>query len=319
MLVLKVLRGPGGLIRRTRLPDAPSSFADLVNHIQALFPDAAAPVRITWVDEEGDAIIIANNRDVVEAVTAGAAGHSLRLTLWENCAPDAPGAVGFPSAAPPPPPVPAESITVPSPVDASPAPSPPPPEPSVLESALPSPPVYVPEVPGLSGRLDTDCSVVFRLLGGQPCPRTWHFVNNGTEAWPAGTRLAHVGADLLNAPAPFVAACSAPVLPGAGVDIRVDFVAPLTPGRYSTFWRLVTDGGVRFGDRAWLSVSVLTEMGDEEVRVEDYVVVEAPPEPYAPQLGELSAMGFTDASRCLTALHACAGDLNAAVLRLLDV
>ena len=84
--------------------------------------------------------------------------------------------------------------------------------------------------------------------------KTWRLRNEGTAAWPEGCRLVHVGAYSLDAPVDGVAVPAAAV--GETVDIAVGMVAPTAPGRYVSYWRLITPDGVRFGHRVWADLAV---------------------------------------------------------------
>jgi len=77
--------------------------------------------------------------------------------------------------------------------------------------------------------------------------------NEGTSAWPENTRLAFVGGDKVSN---LEAVTVAPVQPGQEIDIAVDMVAPSTPGRYVSYWRLCQPDGSRFGQRVWVDVFV---------------------------------------------------------------
>jgi len=89
---------------------------------------------------------------------------------------------------------------------------------------------------------------------GQSLVKIWKMRNESTVAWPENTRLAFVGGDkLANVEAVAVPA----VEPGAEVDIAVDMIAPVKPGRYVGYWRLVAPDGSRFGQRVWVDVTVI--------------------------------------------------------------
>lgn len=42
------------------------------------------------------------------------------------------------------------------------------------------------------------------------------------------------------------------------LDVKVDFVAPESPGRYISYWRMATSDGAKFGQRVWVLIHVLT-------------------------------------------------------------
>jgi hypothetical protein len=46
-------------------------------------------------------------------------------------------------------------------------------------------------------------------------------------------------------------------------DVALSCVAPTAPGKYASYWRLVTPGGAQFGHRLWIDISV-TELESKE-------------------------------------------------------
>lgn len=93
---------------------------------------------------------------------------------------------------------------------------------------------------------------------GTPFTKIWRLRNNGTLKWPHQTQLVRVGGDDL----------------GAGdvvnleiqeegyevdeeLDAAVDFLAPIQPGRYVSYWRLVAPSGQKFGQRVWVLIQVV--------------------------------------------------------------
>mmetsp|Transcript_173426 Transcript_173426/g.421827 ORF Transcript_173426/g.421827 Transcript_173426/m.421827 type:complete len:269 (+) Transcript_173426:260-1066(+) len=89
---------------------------------------------------------------------------------------------------------------------------------------------------------------------GARIEKTWRLRNVGSESWPEGTRLVHVGNHPMSGPADGVAVQAA--APGAEVDVTVILTAPDAPGRAYSYWRLVTPDGVRFGHRVWADLVV---------------------------------------------------------------
>jgi next-to-BRCA1 protein 1 len=45
---------------------------------------------------------------------------------------------------------------------------------------------------------------------------------------------------------------------GGEIDVCVDFVAPVKPGRYISYWRLTSPDLVKFGQRVWVLIQVFT-------------------------------------------------------------
>lgn len=40
------------------------------------------------------------------------------------------------------------------------------------------------------------------------------------------------------------------------LDIAVDFIAPESPGRYISYWRMASPSGQKFGQRVWVLIQV---------------------------------------------------------------
>lgn len=95
---------------------------------------------------------------------------------------------------------------------------------------------------------------------GTPFQKTWRVQNNGTCTWTTGYVLTPVGGNVAQAtmggaPTPI----QAPVAPGQTTDITVNLVAPLLPGVYQGFWSMRGPGGLLFGDRLWVGITVPTQ------------------------------------------------------------
>jgi hypothetical protein len=96
---------------------------------------------------------------------------------------------------------------------------------------------------------------------GQPFVKIWKMRNEGTTAWPENTRLSYVGGDKLSN---VEAVAVPPMDPGVEVDIAVDMAAPSKPGRYVSYFRLLTPDGTRFGQRVWVDIIVVPQEGKQE-------------------------------------------------------
>jgi hypothetical protein len=85
--------------------------------------------------------------------------------------------------------------------------------------------------------------------------KTWRLRNTGVTAWGPGYRLGFQAGDQLGAP-DLVALPSAPVPPGAEVDVSVPLQAPAqdTAGPVAGRWQLQSPGGLWFGDRVWVTI-----------------------------------------------------------------
>ncbi|GAA5909837.1 hypothetical protein JCM5296_001832 [Sporobolomyces johnsonii] len=88
--------------------------------------------------------------------------------------------------------------------------------------------------------------------GSEFC-KVWKVRNTGTVAWPASTRLVHVGGFTSTSKAASFAVAAAQ--PGEQVEIQCECKAPEEDGRYMDFWRLSSDEGI-FGDRLWVDITV---------------------------------------------------------------
>jgi len=91
------------------------------------------------------------------------------------------------------------------------------------------------------------------LSPGEKFTKIWKMRNEGACAWTENTVLTFVGGDQLGAPE----AVTVPAVPsGEEIDIAVDMTAPNVPGRYTSYWRLCTPEGHRFGHRVWVDIIV---------------------------------------------------------------
>ncbi len=74
--------------------------------------------------------------------------------------------------------------------------------------------------------------------------KTWRLRNNGSCAWPAGTKLVFVSGEAMGAPTSVLAPAAEA---GTEVEVSVDFVAPTAPGTYKSTWQMESPDGTRFG------------------------------------------------------------------------
>jgi hypothetical protein len=110
------------------------------------------------------------------------------------------------------------------------------------------------------------------MAPGAKFVKVWRIKNTGELAWPEQTVLSFVGGDPLGAPAS-VAVGAVPA--GQEIDISVEMVAPLTPGRFVSYWRLDGANVSRFGQRVWCDILVVAP-------VEEVVVPATLPPPLTP-------------------------------------
>ncbi len=86
---------------------------------------------------------------------------------------------------------------------------------------------------------------------------TWRVQNIGTCTWDSSYQLTFVGG---NVPQARMAGRAVPlpgaVAPGETVDLTAALVAPLTPGVYQGFWSMRGPGGLLFGERVWIGITV---------------------------------------------------------------
>jgi len=171
--------------------------------------------------------------------------------------------------------------------------------------------------------------------------KTWKVKNHTPFTWPAGCTLTYCGGDKITSENGFT--IEKEVLPQEELEINFSFVAPSTPGKYISIYRLATPQGVIFGRSFRLILDVVEkEEMVEECIVEDVVVennsspsveqnsspsVEEEPMqeelkedngPYSDLIKKLNDMGFTDDSLSLSLLEKYGGDLMAAVDKLLS-
>jgi len=161
---------------------------------------------------------------------------------------------------------------------------------------------------------------------GQALVKIWKMRNESTVAWPENTRLAFVGGDKLAT----VEAVAVPAVePGTEVDVAVDMVAPIKPGRYVGYWRLVAPDGSRFGQRVWVDITVVPpEVVETPVVPErtapvatmemDIPVVPQPMEtPVSAEHQQLLDMGFVDRALNIQLLAKNSNDVLRTVQELL--
>lgn len=85
---------------------------------------------------------------------------------------------------------------------------------------------------------------------GSHFKKTWTFRNDGQIAWPIGTKLVQSCGDDLKAE---IVSVLQEVSPGAEIDFTVEFVAPSSEGKYTSFFRLQV-GNIKFGQKVWCDI-----------------------------------------------------------------
>ncbi|KAK9054544.1 hypothetical protein SSX86_025622 [Deinandra increscens subsp. villosa] len=139
---------------------------------------------------------------------------------------------------------------------------PPPPLPPMLH-----PPMWAPELKLSQSKLDSQFILDVNVLDGTiMAPLTtftkiWRMRNNGSIIWPYGSVLQWIGGDRLGS-----SDCVHVEIPVDGLpvdkelDIEVDFTAPELPGRYVSYWTMVSPSGQKFGQRVWVLIQVDASM-----------------------------------------------------------
>lgn len=144
-----------------------------------------------------------------------------------------------------------------------------------LEKLFPTANRASPQTPSvpvvLSSQLVGDVTIPdgTKLAPGEKFVKTWKLQNNGSTAWPVGTRLVMIQGDTMG---PKSGTSVANTAPQGSVDVSgnicsfcavfidlialVECTAPLVAGRYVSYWRLVSPDGNQFGIKIPLDISV---------------------------------------------------------------
>ena len=102
----------------------------------------------------------------------------------------------------------------------------------------------------------------------QTFSHSWRLCNSGNQSWSAvsvkctgGDKL--IGCDVVKPV--YGKDGKSSVAPGETVDVLVELVAPMEPGRYVSYWRLQdTESGEKFGDRIKVELTVSKTEKEEE-------------------------------------------------------
>lgn len=144
--------------------------------------------------------------------------------------------------------------------------------------------------------------------GGSTYVKTWRVKNSSPNiAWPHGVRIVNIGGPSMGCPVEgFSVDCDA-ARPGAVLDVSVSLKMPTEPGKYTSFFRLITGPPThqRFGHRFWVSVNVK----------EKPVTRQAAPWNANTELAvsQIVEMGFSDVDEILRVLQANEGKINETV------
>lgn len=132
-----------------------------------------------------------------------------------------------------------------------------------------------------------------RLPPNHVFQQTWVLRNDGEHAWPANCCVKFVGGDYMghvdsNQPAgisELVSAsestiCYLPLQPGMQFSFTVLLRTPAREGKFTSYWRLASKDGLKFGDRLWCDIKVENPPQDstatDEVEEEKEAPAEAP-------------------------------------------
>lgn len=158
--------------------------------------------------------------------------------------------------------------------------------PSAPPTATPPPPATVtpptPILPPTAGTAPPDCDQMggenralfvqdvtvpdgSQVQSGATFVKTWRLQNDGSCTWTSAYRLVYVGGDALGAPDELPLS-PAPVAPGQIVDLSITFIAPRTPGKYTSQWKLSNAAGNTFGierkaDPFWVRITAVRSGG----------------------------------------------------------
>lgn len=92
---------------------------------------------------------------------------------------------------------------------------------------------------------------------GQAFTKGWRIQNTGTCTWDSNYKLVFVGG---NSPQSQMGGQATPivgnVVPGQQYDAHVNFIAPLQPGTYQSFWSMNDPQNTTFGSRMWVGITV---------------------------------------------------------------
>ena len=146
------------------------------------------------------------------------------------------------------------------------------PSPTVLPSPTPVPPSPTPVCDRASPGNPVDLTIPddTDMLPGQRFAKTWRLINSGACTWTRDYAVVWWSGETFNAPVQMK--FTNPVLPGRGVDITADMIAPEKTGTYQSTWKLQNARGTVFG---------IGPSGDAPFWVRIRVVEPEPPTPTA--------------------------------------
>ncbi|TPX14429.1 uncharacterized protein E0L32_005393 [Thyridium curvatum] len=120
--------------------------------------------------------------------------------------------------------------------------------------------------------------------------QAWTLRNNGIVAWPAGTRVKYVGGDFMGlvdhsqpignkelTDASESTPCLQKVAPGESYTFYVLLKSPAVLGKRTSYWRLTTPDGFRFGDRLWCHIVVQSQVTMTSIAPKEEIAVKEEP------------------------------------------
>lgn len=105
----------------------------------------------------------------------------------------------------------------------------------------------------------------YPVHSGQTFIKKWTFRNEGAVNWPEDTIFVSTNGDDLQA---IPVAIEGEVVPNQEYIWEVDLTAPAKPGRYTTYFRMVTGNNHRFGHKVWCDIKVEEANAEQPMEVE---------------------------------------------------
>ena len=91
------------------------------------------------------------------------------------------------------------------------------------------------------------------MAAGQKFTKTWRVRNNGSCAWPVGSKLNFTGGEAMSGSA---LTLEDAVDTGDEVELSVDMTAPSSTGTHRGNWRMSNPNGASFGDEVYVLIRV---------------------------------------------------------------
>ncbi|MCQ3947270.1 MAG: hypothetical protein DPW21_11335 [Anaerolineae bacterium] len=92
---------------------------------------------------------------------------------------------------------------------------------------------------------------------GQAVDKTWRIQNGGTCTWTATYKAVFTGVGNGGPMGGATTPIGKTVKPGESIEITIHFVAPTTPGDYTSWWKLQNDAGAFFGTPLSVAIKVV--------------------------------------------------------------